>query len=381
MARASLMGGGTGGQKPAAGEEGKNATKSSEELPTAKEIGAKLIAVIKEDRKSLKNLYGTTDQELDENLKDPIKKGVEMAGKLITEKGCSYEIAIDLTALTLYNVAVLIDDSGSMISEENGERKNTLIQYVDSITEICSMANDCGIAAMRFMNSKKGKRNWRADSSQGYLDEHLYGGVTRIGTELQSKILDVLAPKAPSQKNPEQKRPLLVLTVTDGAVCFLLKFLKLYNNSLKKQVEGERKGHLKSIIRDCVNERQEAGKGFEAVTFQFSRIGNDPGATQLLEELDNDVDLGKYIDILPVECDLRRQLAEDRWFVLPKILLGAILPDVKSPHPKSLDQQSANNRAQWDGQDYYQIASEKIRDHIAEMKVDGNVESDEDWDE
>ena len=58
-----------------------------------------------------------------------------------------------------------------------------------------------------------------------------------------------------------------------------------------------------------------AHNGFVAVTFQFSRIGNDPGAAQLLIDLDDDPDLGEYIDVLPVEFDLERQL-EDKWFVV-----------------------------------------------------------------
>ena len=55
--------------------------------------------------------------------------------------------------------------------------------------------------------------------------------------------------------------------------------------------------------------------GFTAVSFQFSRIGHDPGAAQLLIDLDEDPDLGEYIDVFPVEFDLERQL-EDKWFVV-----------------------------------------------------------------
>jgi len=55
--------------------------------------------------------------------------------------------------------------------------------------------------------------------------------------------------------------------------------------------------------------------GFTAVSFQFSRIGNDSGAAQLLIDLDEDTDLGDSIDILPVEFDLEHQL-EDKWFIV-----------------------------------------------------------------
>jgi len=111
-----------------------------------------------------------------------------------------------------------------MVDEENGARKETLIQLIDHITEICSMANESGILAMRFMNRGGGKKNWTG-KSQEYLDHHSYGGATRIGTELKKKILDKFA-----VGNPNQIKPLLVLIVTDGGVCLFLIFLGLYNN-------------------------------------------------------------------------------------------------------------------------------------------------------
>lgn len=55
--------------------------------------------------------------------------------------------------------------------------------------------------------------------------------------------------------------------------------------------------------------------GFTAVTFQFTRIGNDLGAAQLLINLDEDPDIREYIDVLPVEFGLDH-LSEDKWFVV-----------------------------------------------------------------
>jgi len=258
----------------------------------------------------LQNMYGKIEAELNKSLAVAIKRGEIMARRLILEMGCGYEVAKELTVLTLYDMAILIDDSDSMIYEEEGKRKECLIQYIDHITDIYKLANESGILAMRFMNGHKGKKNWTGESKE-YLDQHKYGGPTRIGTELKQKILDLFV-----TGNEKQVRPLLVLIVTDGVV------------------EGERRGRLKKVIQDSVNERQEAGKGFDAISFQFSCIGNDPFARQLLIELDQDRELGGYIDVFPVECEFKRQLEEDKWFVLPKILLGAILPH-------------------WDRQDYY----------------------------
>jgi len=100
-----------------------------------------------------------------------------------------------------------------MIYEERGARKQTLIQFVDHITEIYSMANESGILALTFMNRGGGRQNWTG-KSQEYLDHHSYGGVRRIGTAVKRRILDKFV-----IGNPNQTKPLLVLIVTDGAVC------------------------------------------------------------------------------------------------------------------------------------------------------------------
>ena len=100
-----------------------------------------------------------------------------------------------------------------MISEENGARKETLIQFVDHITEIYLMANKSGILAMRFVNGYRGKKNWTGKSRE-YLDRHDYSGIARIGTSLKEKILDRFV-----IRNTNQSKPLLVLIVTDRAVC------------------------------------------------------------------------------------------------------------------------------------------------------------------
>ena len=108
-----------------------------------------------------------------------------------------------------------VDDSDSIIYEENGVRKKTLIKFVNLITEIYLMANESGVLAMRFMNSPRGKKNWKGKLSEDYLNRHEYGGLTKIGIALKQKILDLFA-----IGNSKQTKPLLVVIVTDGAVCF-----------------------------------------------------------------------------------------------------------------------------------------------------------------
>ena len=33
--------------------------------------------------------------------------------------------------------------------------------------------------------------------------------------------------------------------------------------TIRKKIAGERKGHLREVIQDCVNERESAGKGLD----------------------------------------------------------------------------------------------------------------------
>jgi len=71
---------------------------------------------------------------------------------------------------------------------------------------------------------------------------------------------------------------------------------------------------------------------FTAVRFQFSRIGNGPGAAQLLIDLDEDRDIREHIDVLPVEFDLERLLA-DKWFIVYHTRLFSKLSYLKRrPH-------------------------------------------------
>jgi len=103
----SRKGGNRGDQNPAVGNYA--ATKSNgNPVPSGEKIGERLKDLITSGRKGLKNMYGETEDELNKNLEAPIKRGEEMARKLITEMGCSREIATDLAVLTLYDVAILI---------------------------------------------------------------------------------------------------------------------------------------------------------------------------------------------------------------------------------------------------------------------------------
>ncbi|KAG0641317.1 hypothetical protein HOY80DRAFT_1021395 [Tuber brumale] len=230
----------------------------------AKEFNAKLKDLIMNGRTDLHNMYGRREAESHTSLQMPIQKGEEITRNLVPGMGFSYEVA-DLFCLSWDG---WIGDSGSMIHEKGGKRKETLIRYVDGITEIYSMSNEAGVLALRFTNTSGGKKHWTRQSRQ-YLDQD------------------------------------------------------------RKKVVGERQGHLQDVIPDCPNKRAGARKGFGAVAFQLLRIGSDSGVARLLRDLDQDPIVREYIGVLPVESDLEQQM-EDMWFVVHHILLFTNLIGLKT---------------------------------------------------
>ena len=70
---------------------------------------------------------------------------------------------------------------------------------------------------------------------------------------------------------------------------------------------------------------------FAAVRFQFTRVGSDPGAAELLESLDQDREIGEYIDVLPVEFNPKGEFPE-KWFVVCQNLLFSKFINQKWKH-------------------------------------------------
>jgi len=101
-------------------------------IPGGQEIGKKLKDVIINRQKDLQEIYGRTEQELDKSLGVPIKKGEEMARKLIEDMGCPPEVATELTVLTLYDVAILIGTYGASVhSSEIGSIGSLIVEWMD----------------------------------------------------------------------------------------------------------------------------------------------------------------------------------------------------------------------------------------------------------
>lgn len=96
---------------------------------------------------------------------------------------------------------------------ENVGRKKTLKKTLEEITKIYDLANATGILSVRFINHKQGKKNVTNKKVEDLFHGRIYTGFTMIGTALEKKVLKKFV-----LDEPNMKKPLLVMTVTDGMV-------------------------------------------------------------------------------------------------------------------------------------------------------------------
>lgn len=196
------------------------------------------------------------------------------------------ELAHDVVRLGLYDVMLLIDDSGSMAFEENGSRIDDLKLILNRVSYAASLFDDDGVQ-IRFLNSAEqgnGVRNER--QVLDLVARVSFSGLTKVGTELQQKILEplILQPARAQQL----KKPVLVIIVTDG------------------QPAGENLNTLANNIRTALGMLSSTKYGRGALAIQIAQVGNDLKAQEFLSKLDEEADIGSNIDCTSSECRLRR---------------------------------------------------------------------------
>ncbi|TGZ78557.1 hypothetical protein EX30DRAFT_135738 [Ascodesmis nigricans] len=245
------------------------------------------------------------------DLKGTAEKMARMAEEL-QQLGCPKETAAQLSCLVLYDLIVLLDDSYSMIQEEKGERIKTLKKVMRAICEVYELARSDGIAHVEFLNRTEGFDDVTRHDIEELLDMKWHG-ITPIGTVLKEKILDDLIFDRDPVLEPLTK-PMIILTITDG------------------DIEGEMPGTLEHNVISTVerlNDPSSKDLGADDIGFMFAKVGNNPAANDLLNRLDDDEYVGKYVD-----CFLGGNLNNIdsnntmKWMILRKLLLGSIMPSV-----------------------------------------------------
>lgn len=96
--------------------------------------------------------------------------------------------------------------------EPNDNRVNILNQIMQVIAFIYCQSQSTGkIKSIKYLNADNGPDNVDATTAAAPRAANLFSGVTRIGTELEKKILTPLV-------QATMTRPLLVMVITDGDV-------------------------------------------------------------------------------------------------------------------------------------------------------------------
>ncbi|CED85429.1 von Willebrand factor, type A [Phaffia rhodozyma] len=220
------------------------------------------------------------------------------------------ELAMDLLKLSLFDVILLVDDSGSMAFEEGGERIDDLKLILSRVAHASSLFDTDGIQ-VRFLNSNVEGNN--ITSEQGatqLLSQIRYSGLTPLGTSLDKKILQPLV-LGPARAGRLEK-PVLIIVITDGTPA------------------GEPKDMVFRVITNASNELKRTRYGSDAISFQFAQVGNDLKAQAFLGELDVDPAVGDLVDCTSnyeSEADemMRKsgmELTPELWLV--KLLMGGI---------------------------------------------------------
>ncbi|ORY26049.1 hypothetical protein BCR39DRAFT_542398 [Naematelia encephala] len=247
-------------------------------------------------------------QSLDQVAQRVVQTGV--LAQLASAWRLPVELAADLVKIALFDVVILIDDSGSMAFEQGGERIEDLKMILGKIAFACTLFDPDGIQ-VRFLNSNVQGNGINSEAGAMSLIQQIkFSGLTPLGTSLDQKILQPLL-LGPARSNALRK-PLLVIAITDGAPA------------------GESPGTLASVIARANQELQRSRYGADAVSYQLSQVGNDKAAQKFLSSLDDDPQIGSLIDqTMEYEYEqeqMKRKTGEDlspeMWIM--KLLLGPI---------------------------------------------------------
>lgn len=110
-----------------------------------------------------------------------------------------------------------------MMLVEGGIRIEQLKMVLENVCSIYQLANPKGVTSVKFLNRKKGYQNFKK-ANINLLDKDIkWDGMTRIGSMLNEKIINkmIFPPTPKTGAAPAaMKKPLLVIVLTDGDVCF-----------------------------------------------------------------------------------------------------------------------------------------------------------------
>lgn len=102
-----------------------------------------------------------------------------------------------------------------MLTQEGGLRIKKLQRVIDIIASVYTLTGNRGIPYIKFMNSRKGRKDVTNKEAREITVSHTWQGSACLGTLLKKRVL------APLVIEKDMEKPLLLITITGGTVrCF-----------------------------------------------------------------------------------------------------------------------------------------------------------------
>jgi hypothetical protein len=205
------------------------------------------------------------------------------------------DIATNLAVLALYDIIILGDDSGSMVSREyNGITRFKILEHMTSAIAFAGnlFSSDESSIHMRFLNSRLNKDvKFKNDIDQLFHGVHPNGG-TVTGRSLNMIFQDLVLP---NMQRSALKKPTLIIILTDG-------------------VSSDNVNNTINNIKRITSQSQY---GKNAVMFQFVQIGNDRGVPDMFNHIESDnPDIVNYVKNYDIEKAFRsREYCVSRYMV------------------------------------------------------------------
>lgn len=222
------------------------------------------------------------------------------------EFNVNLEIATDLCSISLYDVIVIADNSGSMSqyypNESKNERKNDLEMILSTITKVSTLFDDDGIS-VQFLNNLPRKDNITSDADvETMMKQVSYGGGTPIGSRIK-EIVNTFV-------NDRMKKPIVIYIITDGV--------------------PDSEPDVRNVMRQIKDKSDKMNA--TAVSIMFCQVGKDKSAESFLKDLDDDSHVGDFIDTIKnyeaEETRFKKQgiMGYTPYIWLIQMLVGAIDP-------------------------------------------------------
>ncbi len=164
----------------------------------------------------------------------------------------------------MYDVVLLVDDSGSMKFVDDGSSIKDLKFIADIISKVIGLFDEDGIS-IRFLNNDVAYDGLtKGQDIRDKIDKIYFHGPTPLGRALNDKCIQPLFIEP--LRDQKLQKPLMFIVLTDGVAddeCVVERALELVKRTCNDQ----------NIGNACV--------------FQFTQLGKDPNAHAFLTRLDN----------------------------------------------------------------------------------------------